>query len=292
MAKGAEGRTEQKKKKKQARTEQAQGLLDDELYNEFSQIDPNEVIGDIGFGPSANKSPGKSAKPHKKSSNIRNDTTDEMESIKPASSSRGIKTAPLVLLILMMGTTIIPALLYAGDWFGAFIQKNHVLGSIGHKLGIGPSPRKRVLSFYEKHDPNKLDEVPTILAKFYGDYPKLVKKLERKYGDYGYFINWEEDEAPMKLAMEKLYDTRTKAEELFQKYAPHIIKTGVRNMKYNFGFLYKKGRKVWRKNIWPVLEPFIGVPDGAAAQKRKDAQKKRAQTPGRKNHQYRDDDEM
>ena len=57
------------------------------------------------------------------------------------------------------------------------------------------------MSFYEKHDPTKLEEVPKIMAKYYGDYPKLVKRLERRYQDYGYFQNWEQDEAPMKIAM-------------------------------------------------------------------------------------------
>eukprot|EP00957_Ditylum_brightwellii_P132284 10086812-Ditylum_brightwellii.AAC.1 len=104
-----------------------------------------------------------------------------MEGMPPPTAKQGIKTAPLVLLVLMTGTTLLPALLYAGDWFGAFIQKNHIMGNLGHKLGIGPSPKKRVLSFYEKHDPEKLEDVPTILGKYYGDYPQLVKRLERKY---------------------------------------------------------------------------------------------------------------
>ena len=113
------------------------------------------------------------------------------------SSGEGIKTLPLVMLVLLTATTVIPALLYMGDYFSAFIQKNHIIGNLGQRLGIGPSPKKRVISFYEKHDPEKMGEVNNILSKYYGDYPKLVKRLERKYGDYGYFLNWESDEAPM-----------------------------------------------------------------------------------------------
>ena len=114
-----------------------------------------------------------------------------------SSGEGGIKTLPLVMLIMLTGTTVIPALLYMGDYFSAFIQKNHIMGNLGQRLGIGPSPKKRVISFYEKHDPEKMGEVNNILSKYYGDYPKLVKRLERKYGDYGYFLNWESDEAPM-----------------------------------------------------------------------------------------------
>jgi hypothetical protein len=214
----------------------------------------------------------------------------------PAVKKDGIKTAPLVLLILMTGTTLLPALLYAGDWFGAFLQKNHIFGSLGHKLGVGPSPKKRVLSFYEKHDPTKIHEVDSILAKYYGDYPKLVKRLERKYGDYGYFIEWEKDEAPMTLAFDKLKDTRDYMQKQFDKHAPQPLKTASRNAKHNLTVLFNKGQKIWKKQIWPKLEPYIGVPDAkqAAAQKRKDRQDA-MQNKGRgrrkKNADYRDDAE-
>jgi len=90
--------------------------------------------------------------------------------VPPPAKKAGIKTLPLVMLIMLMGTTLIPALLYAGDWFGNFVQKQHFLGSMAHKLNIGSSPKKRVFSFYEKHSPEKLDEIDGILAKYYGDY--------------------------------------------------------------------------------------------------------------------------
>jgi hypothetical protein len=157
---------------------------------------------------------------------------------------------------------------------------------------LGPSPKKRVLSFYEKHDPSKIDNVDSILAKHYGDYPKLLKKLERKYGDYGYFLEWEQDEAPMTLALEKVQETREYIGEQFNLYAPQIVKTGVRNARHNIGFLYKRGRRAWKKTIWPHLEPFFGVPKGSAAQKRKDAQEARRKKEGqrrRKNTEFRDD---
>jgi hypothetical protein len=302
MARGADAKLEKKQKRKEARAAEAARILgDDELYNEFSNIDSNveeDDGSDAGDADAAEALPGQKTKKTKKikrkgAAAMKAKEGVEREDLpQPASSKPGIKTAPLVLLILMLGTTIIPAILYAGDWFGAFLQNNHILGSIGHTLGIGPSPKKRVLSFYEKHDPTKLDEVPTILGKYYGDYPKLVKNLERKYGDYGYFINWDQDEAPMQLAKEKLEMTRVTAEAAFQKHAPQVVKTGVRNMKYNLGFMYKKGKRLWKKHAWPVLEPFFGVPKGGAAQKRKDAQQARSRKPGRKTDSFRDDDEM
>jgi hypothetical protein len=217
----------------------------------------------------------------------------------PVKKAQGIKTTPLILLIMMVGTTILPALIYASDMIGNYAQKHHVLGSIGYRMGLGAVPRKRVLSFYEKHDPAKIEDVPTILAKHYGDYPKLVKKLERKYQDYGYFLGWEEDEAPLTLALEQLAQTREYfVHQYWNRYAPQPLKTAARNISYNLTFLSKKGKKVWKKTIWPLLEPIFGVPDPKTAekQKRKDAKEareRRASQGGtgtrRKSKDFRDD---
>lgn len=211
----------------------------------------------------------------------------------------GIKTLPLVMLIMLTGTTLLPAILYAGDYFSAYLSKNHFMGNIGHRLGIGPNPKKRVVSFYEKHDPDKLHEVPSILAKYYGDYPKLVKRLERKYADYGYFLNWEQDEAAMTLAFEKISETKDTIQRQFDRHAPSLVKTGARNMRHNFGYLYKKGNRLWRKSVWPMLQPYLGVPDARAARRqklkdKKDAEMRKKQATGgqrRKSADFRDEDE-
>jgi hypothetical protein len=219
---------------------------------------------------------------------------------KKSSGDKGIKTTPLILLILMVGTTLLPGLIYASDYIGVFLAKNNVLGQIGFRLGMGAVPKKRVMSFYEKHDPNKLNEVPNILSKYYGDYPKLVKKLERKYQDYGYFLGWEEDEAPFVMAKEQLQDTYTLwINSYWNVYAPQQAKTAARNIRYNLTFLHKKFYKIFWKKVWPHLEPFVGVPKGAEKQKRKDreeARKRKERTSGsgsssssRSKMKYRDD---
>lgn len=210
----------------------------------------------------------------------------------PAPPVKGIKMGPLIMLVMMTGTTLLPVLLYAGDWMGNFLQKQHIMGNIGHKLNIGASPKKRVMSFYEKHSPEKIDEVDVILAKYYGDYPKLVKRLERKYQDYGYFINWEKDEAPMTLAFEKLDETKVFFQKKFNKHAPQSVKNASRNISYNVGTLIRKGRVVWKKKVWPILEPLFGVPDGAKAQKRKDKQDAQNRKGRRKKNTDFHDDEM
>ncbi|GAX12771.1 hypothetical protein FisN_15Hh250 [Fistulifera solaris] len=216
--------------------------------------------------------------------------------VPPPSSKGGIKRAPLILLILMTGTTLLPALLYAGDFLSSFLAKSNITGGLGYRMGIGHVPRKRVLSFYEKHAPEKVNDVPHILSKYYGDYPKLIKSLERKYQDYGYFMGWEEDEAPMKLMTEYLNDIYSLWIKQWNRHAPQALKTAARNAKYNIMTVYKKGRKIWKAKVWPMLEPIFGVPDGADKQKRQDAAeaRKRRKTDGgnkprRKNREFRDD---
>lgn len=228
-------------------------------------------------------------------------SSDDMGDIPlpPKKKTGGIKTLPLVFLILMTGTTLLPVLLYASDYLGGFLAKNNVVGQLGFRLGMGAVPRKRVLSFYEKHDPNKIEEVPVILSKYYGDYPKLVKKLERKYQDYGYFLGWEEDEAPLALAMEQLQETyNVWITSYWNVYAPQTLKTGARNIRYNLLTVKKQFLKVWKKHIWPVLEPFFGVPKGTEKQKREDAaearKRRRSSSTGtsgtrRRSAEFRDD---
>jgi len=294
MARGAEGKAKRKEARKEERASEVDPIIGgDDNENDF---DNSDIPFPQPVGASEIEVEGEEEEiVKKKSKRKKNKASTEAPPQQPVKKD-GIKTAPLVLLILMTGTTLLPALLYAGDWFGAFIQKNHILGSLGHKLGVGPSPKKRVMSFYEKHDPTKIGEVDSILGKYYGDYPKLVKRLERKYGDYGYFIDWEKDEAPMTLAFDQLKDTRDKIQRQFDKHAPQQVKDVARNVRYNLTTLYTKGQKIWKKHIWATLQPYLGVPDAktAAAQKRKDrkdAMEKKSGGRRKKNTDYRDDEE-
>ena len=236
------------------------------------------------------------------------DHDENIPDIKGNSSTLGgIKTTPLILLIMMIGTTLLPAVIFIGDYASTILSKTNFSSQIGYHLGIGSVPKQRILSFYEKHSPQKVSDVPSILSKNYGQYPTLIKKLERKYQDYGYFIGWEEDVTTYKMGMEMVQSTYdTWIQQYWNKYAPQVVKTAFRNVRYNLTFLYKKIRKVFKKHIWPkYLEPIFGVPDGAAEQKKKDAadakrkkQQRRKATAGgsssssrRKNTDFRDDEE-
>lgn len=317
MARGSEGKSARKQARKEARilaggdpnfiVEESSSDDDDEEDENHNNNNNADSVDEEVVAP-AEKKKSKSARAKKAASASASRGGGGGDCCGPTgcgtggggSSGGGIKTLPLVMLIMLTGTTLLPAILYFGDYMSAFIQKNHIMGNLGHRLGVGPSPKKRVLSFYEKHDPDKLSEVPTILSKYYGDYTKLVKRLERKYGDYGYFLNWEKDEAPMNLAFEKLWETKDVVVKNFDLYAPAIVKTGARNMRHNFGFLYKQGKKAWKKTVWPVLEPYLGVPDAKKARQqklkdKKEAEKRKKEATGqrRKSAEFRDeDDEM
>lgn len=335
MARGSDGKAARKQSRKEARAAEAERILngEDDL-NTFSSPPPMDGEGaakangasaggdsdDDSSDGEVDAAPAEQSKKKKSKSGRAKKAAAQRAAAARASrggggggcadgpccgpsgsnAGEGIKTLPLIMLIMLTGTTVLPALLYMGDYFSAFLARNHFMGNIGHRLGIGPNPKKRVVSFYEKHDPEKLMEVDSILSKYYGDYPKLVKRLERKYGDYGYFINWEQDEAPMHLAVEKIWETHELMSKQFDLYAPAVVKTGARNMRHNIGFLYKKGRKVWVKQIWPVLEPHLGVPDEKAARRqklkdKKEAEQKKKAATGqrRKSAEFRDDeDEM
>lgn len=287
MARGKEAKLRRRNRKKEDQ-EVADRIFADseeEDQNGTSDFGPADIPMPPGMdggsgdgGDDSEEGEEKPVLPKKKKKSKSRGTEEGMDSIPlpPKKKAGGIKTLPLIFLILMTGTTLLPVVLYASDYIGNFMAKNNVLGQVGFRMGMGAVPRKRVLSFYEKHDPNKIEEVPTILSKYYGDYPKLVKKLERKYQDYGYFLGWEEDEAPLALAMEQLQETyNVWLTSYWNVYAPQPIKTGARNIRYNLLFVKKKFLKAWKKHIWPTLEPFLGVPKGADKQKREDAAKAR-----------------
>ena len=65
-------------------------------------------------------------------------------------------------------------------------------------------------------------------ASDYGNYPKLTKNLERKYQDYGYFLNWQQDEAPAILVKEKLEIYYKAVNKKWHKHAPTHMKTAAR----------------------------------------------------------------
>ena len=84
-------------------------------------------------------------------------------------------------------------------------------------LGLMQTPKKRLVDFYQKHNQtDKLadDLVDATIMKYAGDYPTLIKKLERKYQDYGYFIGWEQ-EGGLADVQKKTYQVRAPPADTF-----------------------------------------------------------------------------
>lgn len=302
MGRGAESKLRRRNNRKNGEEDVIDMFNQDDNKNDFNGEEIPLPPGMNGEAVTDAPLPKKKKKSKKtvKSAARDDDCCDTCPRPSAPKKGEGIKTMPLIFLILMTGTTLLPAVIYASDYLGAFMAKNDVMGQIGFRMGIGAVPRKRVVSFYEKHAPEKLEDIPNILSKHYGDYPLLIKKLERKYQDYGYFLGWEEDEAPLRLALEQVQETyHTWLTSYWNRYAPQVLKTAARNIRYNLTFVYKKGRKIYRKQIWPILEPYLGVPTEREAlrQKRKDAADARKQRPSsssgrrRKNTDFRDDEE-
>jgi hypothetical protein len=299
MARGEEGKLRRRLNRKQQHKDQTEQMLEGNTHD-FGPVEDDDDDDDddnAADGTPEFPLPPGMAKAEKEGKSHKSKQRAVHPSSLPNGKREGIKTTPLILLVVLMGTTLLPAFLYAGDWIGRFAQRNNLLGAVGYRLGVGSVPKQRVMSFYEKHDPTKIPEVPKILAKHYGDYPLLIKKLERKYQDYGYFVGWEEDEAPLRLALEQLQMTyRDYVLTNWNKYAPQALKTAARNIRYNMTFLHKRLHKIWKRKVWPWLEPIFGVPKGSAAQKREDARKARerlvkqgGKKTRRRSSEFRDD---
>ena len=61
---------------------------------------------------------------------------------------------------------------------------NQSPGSFGTNTNTGFDNNfaKQVYSFYEKHNPTKIHEIPKLLEKYKGQEQDLIRKLEKKYG--------------------------------------------------------------------------------------------------------------
>jgi len=209
---------------------------------------------------------------------------------------KNIKPLPLLFLLLMVGGSALPGIIFLYDNMGAMLGSTTV-GKMGYHMGIGQTPVKRVVSFYEKHGPENLHKVDKLMGDYYGKYPELTKKLERKYHDYGYFLNWEEDDSARNNVFKMLQETTETGGKLWKKNAPFSLQSAANNIGYNVNGLYKEARKFWKKQVWPVLQPYFGVPTEKQAkkQKRDDAERygrKKKGGPSKKGqNSFRDEEE-
>jgi len=160
-----------------------------------------------------------------------------------------VKWSHIAILFMMMAGGMLPVIMMAADVLGPKLTAgvNAVLPSLQPYLvgaGLSPAPKKRLNKFYEKHKPEKMEEVDKILLKYAGDYKTMTKKLESKYNDYGYFMNWEQEEG-FKAAQKQTYEYVAKTSaKLYQKCIPFPIRMGVNRVYGNALFAYTKALKL------------------------------------------------
>merc|ERR1712232_1221605 len=106
-----------KEARKEERAAEAESFVEDENVNEFDNtgdIPFPQPVG--GLSEASENEEEEEVVVKKKSKRKKNKSSKAAPPPQPV-KKEGIKTAPIVLLILMTGTTLLPALLYAGDWF-------------------------------------------------------------------------------------------------------------------------------------------------------------------------------
>lgn len=122
---------------------------------------------------------------------------------------------------------------------------------MGVALGLSNTPKKRLIKFYEKHNPSKVEDVGMLIRKYSSDYKPMIKKLEAKYHDYGFFLQWEKDSDISAVQAETYKYVVTHATKYYQRYMPWQIRQGLRNIHTNVNFYWKKLYKILDKQLTP-----------------------------------------
>ena len=71
---------------------------------------------------------------------------------------------------------------------------------------------------------------------------KMVKVLESKYNDYGFFIGWEQDSDWRVLMQKEMKKTLAKGKKYWRRYAPWGVQKVFYNIYYNVNYVIKKVR--------------------------------------------------
>ena len=182
-------------------------------------------------------------------------------------SSKGIRWQYVAFLVLLFGTTALPAVFWVLDSVGGLVGKGAggAMGGIGAKLGMSATPRDRLAKFYAKHNPDKVDEVGGLIAKYAGNYPKMIKVLEAKYNDYGFFLGWQEDESFKGFLKKEGTEAWVKAQFYYKKYAPYKVRMALYKMYDVLATTFSPGLNLVRTyalNVFPELKDYIGAPAG------------------------------
>ena len=84
---------------------------------------------------------------------------------------------------------------------------------------------------------------------------KMIKVLESKYNDYGFFIGWEQDSDWRILMQKEMKKTQIKVKKLWRRYAPWGVQRTVYNIWANFEFVVRKVRSLVLPDDKPKRKP-------------------------------------
>jgi len=170
-----------------------------------------------------------------------------------------IKWTNVAILFMLTGTAVLPLVMFIADNASATIGSmmpglSSGLAPIGVKLGFVATPKIRLTQFYEKHNPEKLEDVEKVMLKYAGDYKTMTKKLEAKYNDYGFFIGWEQESDFRTKQKETLEYVQKKGIVYYQRYMPWQIRQALRNIYLNLSRHFKKAYRTVMRFIDPPAE--------------------------------------
>ena len=179
--------------------------------------------------------------------------------------AKGIKWKYVAFLALLFGSAILPVVLWIVDHAGGLLGTGltKAIGASTARMGLTPTPKDRLAKFYEKHNPEKVGEVDHLVQKYAGDYPKMIKVLEAKYGDYGFFLGWEQDRTFGKFMKTQAGEGAEIVQYYYKRHMPYKARVA-------FYKMYSLLDKIFRPyvdfirtqllHIWPDLKDYIGVP--------------------------------
>jgi len=168
------------------------------------------------------------------------DDEDDEDEVQPGGLQRSkgaskIKWKYIVMLGLLTGTAVLPAALWVVDNVasasGSALSAS--LSAFGGRVGLTATPKSRLEKFYEKHNPDKLPEIPALIHKYAGNYDKMIKVLEAKYHDYGFFLGWRDDAAFKTIAKTESIKYYNRALVYYRRYVPYKLRGAFYNMYYN-----------------------------------------------------------
>ncbi|KAJ1451699.1 hypothetical protein M885DRAFT_468177 [Pelagophyceae sp. CCMP2097] len=198
-----------------------------------------------------------------------------------APKKAGIQWKYVAFLFLLFGTAMLPAVLWVGDKVASLGGGAAKAGgaSLSHRLGLAATPKDRLVLFYEKHNSEKVGEVDGLVKKYAGNYAKMVKVLEAKYQDYGFFIGWEKDGDFSTFMINEGAKSLRLAERYYQVYVPFRVRITLFRM-------YTNVHTVTSPVVTPLYRMargLLGYDDGPApGGRRASTSSKRTKAPPRK----------